>query len=277
MVARTNRSTTLPHIQLICIDVDGTLVGSGGRIHPAVWPAAARATAAGVRLSLSSGRPAFGIARELAARLDPDGWHCFQNGASVVHLPGNRSRSTPLPPGAAAGLITRARAQRRGLELYTDDDYAVELDTPRARAHADLLGVPFRTRPFESLDAPVVRAQWVVPATDLERVMAEPHPGLELLPSTATSMPDTRFINMTRAGVDKGTATAAIAAEYGIPLEHVMFVGDGWNDVAALQRVGHPVVMGNAEPAAMKVAKHVVAHVDDGGLAEALDLALDAG
>ncbi|NJD09330.1 MAG: Cof-type HAD-IIB family hydrolase, partial [Gemmatimonadetes bacterium] len=71
-------------VGLVCIDVDGTLVGSGGEVHPAVWTAAAGALAAGIRLALCSGRPAFGVTRELALRLDPKGWHCFQNGASVV-------------------------------------------------------------------------------------------------------------------------------------------------------------------------------------------------
>ncbi len=53
-----------------------------------------------------------------------------------------------------------------------------------------------------------------------------------------------------------------------------MFVGDAWNDLPALQLVGHPVAMANAEPEAIAIARHVVGHVDDGGLAEALDLAV---
>ena len=87
-------------------------------------------------------------------------------------------------------------------------------------------------------------------------------------------MPDTTFVGMTRAGVTKATAVRAIANEYGVPLQRVMFVGDGGNDVSALQLVGFPVAMRNAEPSALASARLVVSDVDRGGLAEALALAI---
>lgn len=261
-------------IQLVCVDVDGTLVGSSGTVLPDVWPAAARVRAAGVRLAVCSGRPAFGVARDYAARLDGDGWHVFQNGASVVHLPSGRSLSRPLAPELVATLVRRARETGRVLELYTDTEYAIERDTARARAHAALLGVPFTLRPFESLGGTIVRAQWLVAADEEAGVLAEPHPGLELAPSTSPIMPDTSFVNVTAAGVDKASAVRAVADAYGIALDRVMFVGDGLNDLAAMREVGLAVAMGNAEPAVRDVAACLVAHVDDGGLVEALGLAL---
>jgi hydroxymethylpyrimidine pyrophosphatase-like HAD family hydrolase len=53
-----------------------------------------------------------------------------------------------------------------------------------------------------------------------------------------------------------------------------MFVGDGGNDVAAMQIVGIPVAMANAEPEVRAVAAHLAGHVDDAGLVDALELAL---
>ena len=52
-----------------------------------------------------------------------------------------------------------------------------------------------------------------------------------------------------------------------------MMVGDGANDVEVMGIVGHPVAMGNAEPAVTALARHHVPHVDRGGLIQALDLA----
>jgi len=260
-------------IGLVCIDVDGTLVGSDGSVHPAVWPAAERTRARGIRLALSSGRPGFGITREFAQRLDRDGWHCFQNGASVIRLGDGHSRSVPLPPGAVVELTARARRQQRLLELYTDDDYAFDGPAARARAHASLLGLPFRPRPLEALSAPVVRGQWLVGCEETEAVLAEPHPELELSVSASPAMPETRFINITAHGVDKGSAVRAIAAEYGLPLSRVMFIGDADNDASALRAVGWPVAMANAEPGARALARLIVGHVDAGGVAEALVLA----
>jgi len=250
---------------LICMDVDGTLVGSSGTVVPEVWEAAERVRASGVRLAICSGRPAFGTTREYAARLDPDGWHIFQNGASVVHLPSGRTMSARLEADLVARLVARARRKEQTLELYSDRDYVVERDTAWSRAHADLLGVPFAPRRFESLQDAAVRAQWLVTPAEMEALLAEPHEGMELSPSTTPVMPETMFVNVTPTGVDKGSAVRALA--------RVMFVGDGHNDMAAMRAVGFPVAMGNAEPAVIEISRREVGHVDAGGLLEALALA----
>jgi Cof subfamily protein (haloacid dehalogenase superfamily) len=260
-------------IPLVFVDVDGTLVGSSGDVRPEVWAAADRARASGIRLVLCSGRPAFGTTRGYAVRLDPDGWHVFQNGASVVRPATGESRSHGLPPGAPDWLVARAAETDRVLELYTDTEMAVERDTDRARRHAGLLGVPFAPRPFASLAGAIVRAQWLVAREDADAVAAEPHDGLTYLPSVSPVMPDTAFVNITAAGVDKALALRLVAEAYGVPVERAMMVGDGANDATAMRAVGFPVAMGNAEPEALAAARTVVRHVDELGLVDALALA----
>lgn len=261
-------------LRLVCIDVDGTLVGSGGAVHPRIWLAAERARAAGIRLAICSGRPAFGVARDYAERLDATGWHSFQNGASVLNLSTGESRSAQLPNDVVNMLLGRAELTGRVLELYTDDRFAVVNDSPRVEAHAALLGVPFVPRPLSGLPRPYVRAQWLLSHAQAEWTLAEPHPGLEVSPSTSPVMADTTFVNMTPSGVTKATAVRTIALSYGLTLDQVMFVGDGGNDVPPMRIVGHPVAMANAEHEARAIATHVVGDVDDGGLADALELAL---
>ena len=263
-------------IQLVFTDVDGTLVGSSGTVLPAIWPAAERLRVAGIRMAICSGRPAFGDARAYAARLDADGWHVFQNGASVLHLATGKSLSTPVPPLSVAALIARARTTGRILELYTDSEYAVESTAPRARHHAALLGVPFAPRAFASLQGTIVRAQWLVGRSEEDEVVADTTGGLERSSSTSPVMPDTCFVNMTAPGVDKGHAVRSIAAEYGIPLADVMFVGDGNNDIPALRVVGHPVAMENGEPKVRAAARTIVGHVDNAGATEAFALAVES-
>jgi Cof subfamily protein (haloacid dehalogenase superfamily) len=260
-------------IRLVFVDVDGTLVGSSATVLPEVWRAVERARACGIRLALCSGRPAFGITREYARRLDADGWHVFQNGASVINLASGRSLSAYIASEIVVSLIARARTAARLLELYADDDYAVERTDHRARDHAMLLGVPFRPRPLESLSRPVVRALWLISHSDVDAVIAEPHEGLEISSSTSPVMPDTQFVNMTHEGVDKASAVRAVAEEYAVPLEEVMFVGDGRNDAVAMRVVGFPVAMANADPEARAAARLTVGHVDEAGLADALEMA----
>lgn len=260
-------------IGLVCIDVDGTLVGRSGVVAPRVWDAAAAARAVGIRLAMCTGRPGFGIARAWATRLDATGWHIFQNGASVIDLGGGGSRSCPLPRAILDVLVARARASGRVLELYDDHGYAVERDTPRSRAHAELLEVPFGLRAFAELAAPV-RAQWLVDHDELPAVLAEPVEGVEAVPSTSPIMPDTTFVNMTATGIGKHTGVRVIAEAYGIDLADVMVIGDAPNDLGALAVCGHPVAMADADPQVLAVARTIVADADDAGVAQALALAI---
>lgn len=259
-------------IGLIGIDVDGTLVGSSGIVPEFVWEAAERARTAGIRLALCSGRPAFGTARDYARRLDAEGWHMFQNGASVVHLPTGESRSTPLPQEHVQELIEQAREWQRVLELYSDSTYVVESDSAWASEHAELLGLPFKAQRFETLTPPVVRAQWLLSAEDAERVHAPSD--LEVAHSTSPLMPGVQFVGITRQGVSKGNAIRDVAAAYQIDMRDVMYVGDSGNDLSALRVVGHPVAMANADPAVIAAASLTTGHVEEGGLAQALELAL---
>jgi hydroxymethylpyrimidine pyrophosphatase-like HAD family hydrolase len=88
-------------------------------------------------------------------------------------------------------------------------------------------------------------------------------------------MPGVQFVGITRAGVSKASALETISAEYGVSLHEAMYVGDSGNDLSALNAVGHPVAMANAEAAVLEAARRTVGHVDAGGLAEALDAAVD--
>src|SRR6266702_8527426 len=261
-------------IRLVGIDVDGTLVGTGGFIHPSVWDAAARACERGIHLALCSGRPAFGVALEYAPRLEDAGWHIFQNGASIVHLATGKSRSVPIPLEWKTTLVKQARSTGEALELYSDTTYVAESTSSLAREHADLLGVAFEPRPFESLTQPIVRAQWLLSRARAREFTSAPHPGLEVAQSSSPLMPDTEFVGLTHEGVTKGSAIRSVAQGYGITLQEVMYVGDAGNDLSALRIVGHPIAMGNADPAVLEAAGHVVGTVNEGGLAEALEMAL---
>lgn len=261
-------------VALVFVDVDGTLLGSSGDVPDEVWAAAARVRAAGLHLALCSGRPGFGVSREYARRLDPDGWHVFQNGASILHLGTGQSRSRCLEPGLVRALVEAARRWDLPLELYTDGDYAIEHRGERARAHAELLEVPFRPRDLLTLGEPAVRAQWLLDDDLPEPDWASLGHDFSITRSTSPVMPGTRFVNIIAPGVSKASGLLRVADAYEVPPERAMMVGDAENDLEAMAVVGWPVAMGNAAPEVIAVARDVVAHVDSAGLIEAFDLAL---
>ena len=264
-------------VALVFVDVDGTLLGSSGDVPEDVWAAAERLRAARIHLALCSGRPGFGVSREYARRLDPDGWHVFQNGASILHLGSGQSRSRCMDANLVRRLTEAARAWDLPLELYSDGDYAIEHTGERARAHADLLAVPFRPRALLSFAEPTVRAQWL-----LDDALPEPDwssfgDDISVTRSVSPVMPGTRFVNITPAGVGKASGLLRVAEAYEVPPAGAMMIGDAENDLEAMRAVGWPVAMGNAAPEVIAVARNVVGHVDDGGLVQAFELALVGG
>lgn len=260
-------------LPLICIDVDGTLVGSSHVPTDAVWQAAADATARGQHLALSTARGAFGPTLDYARRLDPNGWHIFHNGGALVHTGSGEIRGTAI----ADEVIITANdiAERNGwvIEFYSADDYTVDSDADLAVEHAALVGVPHQVRTRDTLATEIVRVQFVVPLEVVPWVQTEMK-GQEAVVVAATSpvMPGVAFVSCTKPGVAKGAAITRIADEMQISVADVMMVGDGNNDVDALATVGHGVAMANAVPEAKQAASYEVGHVDDDGLVEALTL-----
>jgi Cof subfamily protein (haloacid dehalogenase superfamily) len=258
-------------LPLICLDVDGTLVGTAGVPSRSLWAAADRARERGQRLTLCTARLAAGPTRDWAVRLDPEGWHVFHTGAARWNPATGEVRTEPLGADLVAHCASVAAAAGWVFEAYSWDDYVVDSDARLAREHAGLLGLPFVRRPLATLSDPVVRVQFVVPAGESEAAVAAAPAGT--VGSTATSplMPGAVFVSITLEGVSKAAGVAAVAADLGVGVERVMMVGDGHNDLPAIEAVGWGVAMGNAEPEVIAASRFVVGHVDDDGAADAID------
>jgi Cof subfamily protein (haloacid dehalogenase superfamily) len=259
---------------LVCLDVDGTLVGELGAPTEGVWAAADRARVAGVHLAICTARLGLGSAWEWAVHLDPDGWHMFQTGASIIHTRTGETHSTPLPVGAAK--TCEALAAERGwvFELYADRDYIVTSDHDVAVRHAALLGIDYICRQSDSLKGEAVRAQIIASDGDVDEVLTLVPKGCTGSAATSPIIPGYHFVSITADTVSKASGVKALADLLALGLDRVMMVGDGQNDVSALEVVTHSVAMGNAHRDAVAVSKYRVADVEHDGVAEALDLAI---
>ena len=109
-------------------------------------------------------------------------------------------------------------------------------------------GAPFTRDAFEAWLAPV---NLRVTASSLE-------PG------------DASAGEITRIGVDKGTAIDELIAAVGADRSDTIAFGDGPNDLEMLDTAGTSVVMGNGVPEAKALADLVTDDIDDDGIAKAM-------
>lgn len=97
----------------------------------------------------------------------------------------------------------------------------------------------------------------------------------ELLEKASESLKRIEKIKVTSSAQDnleindihaqKGIALEAFVKEKGITLEETMAMGDNFNDLSMLQKVGHPVAMGNAEQEIKNIIlNHTTSNNEDG-------------
>jgi hydroxymethylpyrimidine pyrophosphatase-like HAD family hydrolase len=93
-------------------------------------------------------------------------------------------------------------------------------------------------------------------------------------PAASPATPQLRYVNVTRAGVDKGSGVGGRSALIGADLAAVAAIGDETNDIPMLARVGTAIVMGDAGDGPVREHAHLVAAelLDDGTVTARLEL-----
>ena len=78
-------------------------------------------------------------------------------------------------------------------------------------------------------------------------------------------------LEMSAAGVNKGTGLEKLCMALALPMDQTIVVGDADNDLDSLKKAGLAVAMGNANQSVKEVAAAVVADCDHDGCAEAIE------
>ena len=79
------------------------------------------------------------------------------------------------------------------------------------------------------------------------------------------------FLEVTKLGIDKGTAVKKLADILGIKIEEVIAAGDSFNDLPMLKVAGTSVAVVNAQPEIKETVDFIVSSNDEGGMAELIN------
>lgn len=78
-------------------------------------------------------------------------------------------------------------------------------------------------------------------------------------------------LEIVKKGVNKGTAVETLAQMLDIPISQTAAIGDYYNDVDMLTRVGHSACCGQAPDDIKSICEYVACHCNDGAVADFMD------
>ncbi|MBE3590773.1 MAG: HAD-IIB family hydrolase [Firmicutes bacterium] len=266
-------ATQPSRIRLIALDLDDTLLGRDGRIHPADLAALHAARRRGVRLVVATGRT-WAACREYVAQLGPDVPAITTGGALVQDPDGRLLESWRLPAEVAREAV--AWADAHGVPVRVDLDDAFLFNRHPGSDFWNPDSPPYQLRPFErvvdglarSLDRDPFQVVAVGRATVRGLLRAFGHLEGEIRLLALPDRDDPTVLHITHRLATKGLALAWLCERLGIPREATMAFGDGINDLPMLSFAGVAVAPEHGVPAARFLADDVLR--GPGGFAEVL-------
>ncbi len=267
-------------VQMIVLDIDGTIVGPRSGVTPRLRAALDAARASGIAIVLATGRwmPS---ARPLALDLGLTGAIILHNGAVVAEVgTGAFVTRLPLPHREAREAIDRVLAWGGqpivyespltgggivvGAEARDSVDARSYLASKRGVRRVDLAAEPLVPDPTQ-----IVIADRGDRVTSIVRALAEGP--WQMVESMSVAVPEARFIEILAQGATKGRAAARLAEAQGIDAEQVLAIGDNFNDLDLIQWSGVGVAMGDAPDVVRRSADWVAPSLAEDGAAIAIE------
>ena len=263
-------------IKLLALDLDGTLFGDDLLISPRTRKAIAGAQAAGVIVTIATGRM-FRSARQVADDLNIKGpLICYQGALIQNNLTEEILLHRTVPLALAHEVVRTCAESHLHLNVYTDDNLYVSEITPGAQFYAKI-----------NMDLPMNVVgnlnNWLDISGRHEPtklvIITEPEQTDSTLAMFTRMFGDRaqvtkshpRFTELTNKTASKGRALAILAEHYSIPREDVMAIGDGHNDKDMIEWAGWGVAMSSAPQEVLDVARIVSPTLAEDGSADTIE------
>ncbi len=278
-------------IQLIAIDIDGTLMPSTGpKISPRNCAALQAAEAAGIEIVISTGRrQAYAMPLIAQVGLSENSVMISSNGAVVRSFDGELLDRRFLPVETARELCVALRGYGTMVFTFDRDGTGSLVIESLKQLHARIDRWVEANRPYLTEIQPIERAfdggeepiQGMLCGTLAEMAAAEKQlllsdvAGQIAMHRTEYAARNLSILDLLPPGCSKGAALASLASIRGLEREQIMAIGDNLNDLEMLEYAGRAVVMANASREVLALAQHrgweLTASNDEDGVALAVE------
>jgi Cof subfamily protein (haloacid dehalogenase superfamily) len=250
-------------VRLVAVDLDGTLIGSDLKISDADRKAIERAVAAGIEVSIATGR-LFSAAVPYAHALGLRGFLIPLNGAAVFDIAtATMVRAVPLDASIAREALDATRAAGMRAQLYFGDRLYLDGTDARSDEYLRLSRVePVLVPDLMSLltgQPPAPGPMKLLAIGDESTVVEKVHMlSVRFGPRANVFRSLPQYLEVTDPRADKAAALQWVAAQRGLDRENIAAIGDADNDAPMLRWVGKSFAVSNGSPMAKQAAQRVV-------------------
>lgn len=258
----------VPRIDLIALDLDGTVLNSSDHISATNRVAIAAALQAGVRVVIVTGRgadAATAVASELRINLPII---CAHGALTKDVMTGKILGHIPVPLQYAKPMVEFAEENGIDAAVYVEERFHRVSGLPPYMA--DMTGPHWVE--VESLARVLTSAPTFIRffGRDAVKTIRETFADFPVHFKYET-WGDFEELAVTSIDATKKNALARLCADLNVKPNHVLAVGDSRNDVPMLRWAGVGVAMANALPEVRSAVKHMTASNDDDGVALAIE------
>lgn len=263
-------------IELIAIDMDGTLLNPQHEVTPAVKQALSAAREKGVQIVLATGRPFVGVQRYLMELdLQQAGCYCITNNGALVHDAQDGSVIAEVSLTIEDYHYFEKLSRELGVHFHAltkTELYTANRHISKYSVHESYTtGIPLQFCPAEEMDASLTfpKVMMIDDPELLDRAIAQLPAEAKARYTIMKSSP--YFLEILDKRVNKGEGVKVLAEKLGLSRENVMTLGDQENDIAMLEYAGVGVAMGNALDSVKAVSQFVTRTNMEDGVAYAIE------
>lgn len=265
--------------KLIGLDLDGTLLRSDKSLEKSTIKLLEELSKKGIHIVPITGRPLSGVPQAVR-EIDGVDYIISNNGSKTVdNKTGADIFSLAMTNEQSCEVITQVKKTGAMFEVFTNhfgyceksvfehykDEFAGTVVGDyifSSRKKIDSIDALFDNTSNEADEV------FIICKDEADRERIKKH--TDKISDIQYCMLADRFLEITKAGTDKGTALQMLCKHLGIDLNEVIAFGDGENDLQFLQKAGTAVAMGNAVDCVKEMADIITDTNDNNGVEKAL-------